>query len=212
MISSDCPHPDAGSLKAKADRLVDVAYLFAIGASHPLLDRLGSLPLGLAVKKRGLERWNFVVVVACVYVALSVLDGEIASADFEFLAVIPFRVKSVKVSGPCAKLASTSAEDGNFKSLSVSDGERGIKECASFVQRALAGVPPSSGKQALATAIGSWVISSMYGKAPRPQVLARLAASQSGKWPRSDGELAAALGSLVASSFAPYWTERGHGA
>lgn len=195
MTSSDHLCPDVGALKAKADHLVDVAYLFAIGASHPLLDRLGSLPLGLAVKKRGLERWNVLVVVACAYVALNVLDGDIPSADFEAIAALPFRARPLNASDPHVKPASTSAQDGSFRSLWASEGESAMKQCASFVQGAFPGVPPSSSKEALATAIGSWVISSMYGKAPSS----------------ADRALAVALGTLIASSFAPYWTERAHG-
>lgn len=161
----------------RAEQFRDTSYLFAVGATHQLLDRLGTLRVGLAVRKHGLERWNLFVVSAGAFVVLATLEEEVPEAEFQSL--------KAKVFGGVP-----ASDESHFLHLWSHNGTGAVEDCAQFVSQAMSDVAPDDAKQTLSESIGSWVLWNVLEAPPDEK----------------DFPLVSALGHLIISSHAPYWS------
>lgn len=165
---------DSHELTIRAERFCGLSYLLT-HATEDLLDQMGTLRVGLAVKKRGPEYWKLYVVSAAAFVALSALEGQVDDIEYE-------KTKGLLFRGP------PGSGNDRFLHLWTHNGTGAVEDCSQFVNRVISENDPGT-KGILGTAIGTWIIWNMLGTEPQPD----------------DLRLADAVGHLLASSFVPYW-------
>lgn len=174
----------------KAADLFIQSNLLAIASLNPLLDRHAVLRLGLAVRKHGTQKWDFFVTAAGVFVAISAL--ECADGERHRLEKLIFRQPKVTPSDDQSTgiAAHLTAERQALFDLWGRAGRAAVNDCSGFVEKVVEEAQPGRRANALAAAIGSWVLWNIYGESPASD----------------EADLAGAIGHLAISNFANYWS------